>query len=631
VTEASDGIKFTHSGEPEASGTGCGATISRSMTRHVQNRAVIWMRYAMVAAAICCALTSGAQLAAERDGQANEERDEGQESAAASAAASANDDAQDLLFLGPMRPVMIRLHVQVNRQPFRRAWRRNIEKLFRDADANRDGAIDLATPTPVEGKPVKDAEIDVLGKNAAVYLGQDAEQTQQALRQLAGEAGGRLSEPALVDYFNRVAPPLAIAANNGPLRYASAGMAPAPALFGLLDADGDQQLSAEELSGAESRLANRDFNEDEVLSPRELTVAPDASLAAAMPQANEPKSILPGAGPMFLIGADAKPEQIAAAILDRYDHDGDGTLSAAVERGREIDLAAEQLKAFDRDGDGRLSAAELLAFAQSEPGVELTAMIGKGLYVSPSQRKKLVRVNPAVSDQIEAKISRNGAFKLTLSDASLDLYLSQSDPAQNTERGPTLQNFDADNNGYLDAAELAANPELAAAFETMDADGDGKVFRPEFDAYIQREALAASSRLLLEVADGGQQLLNVLDADPDHVLSIRELRTAASALEKGNANGDGRLARNEIPQRLAMKLSRNTTASAQAAGASNENDDGKRSERTDAGPAWFKKLDRNRDGDLSRREFVGPADVFDRIDADSDGLIDPAEAKAASP
>ncbi|HVW39684.1 MAG TPA: hypothetical protein VHB99_20340 [Pirellulales bacterium] len=583
----------------------------------------------MIVAAICCTQLSGAQLAAAPDGQTNEEPDAGQESAEAGGAASANDDAQDLLFLGPMRPAMIRLHVQVKQQPFRRVWRKNIEKLFRDADANRDAAVGTAEPARAdEGKPAKDAEIDVLAKHAAVYLGQDVEQAKQALRQLATEQGGRLSEPALVDYFNRVAPPLAIAANNDPLRYARGGMAPAPALFGLLDADGDQQLTAEELSAAESRLTNRDFNEDEVLSPRELTVAPDASLAA--PPANEPKSNLPGAGPLFLIGPDAKPEQIAAAILDRYDHDGDGSLSAAVEKGREIDLAAEQLKQLDRDGDGRLSAAELLAFAQSEPGVELTAMIGKRRNFSSSQRKKLARVNPAAGDRIEAKVMFNGGFKLSLGDASIDLFLGQGDPAQNADGGPTLQTFDADQNGYLDAAELAANPELAAAFETIDADGDGKIFAAEFDAYVQREARAASSRLLLEVADGGQQLLNALDANPDNVLSIRELRTAASALEKGDANGDGRLAGNEIPQRLAMQLSRNTAASAQAANTRARKDDDERTERTDAGPAWFKKLDRNRDGDLSRREFVGPAGVFARIDADADGLISPAEAEAAT-
>jgi hypothetical protein len=42
-------------------------------------------------------------------------------------------------------------------------------------------------------------------------------------------------------------------------------------------------------------------------------------------------------------------------------------------------------------------------------------------------------------------------------------------------------------------------------------------------------------------------------------------------------------------------------------------------------------MDRNRDGDLSPREFVGPLDAFLRLDQDHDGLIDAREAAAASP
>jgi hypothetical protein len=41
-------------------------------------------------------------------------------------------------------------------------------------------------------------------------------------------------------------------------------------------------------------------------------------------------------------------------------------------------------------------------------------------------------------------------------------------------------------------------------------------------------------------------------------------------------------------------------------------------------------MDRNHDGDVSRREFLGPRDQFDRLDRDKDGLIDPDEARAAS-
>jgi hypothetical protein len=48
-----------------------------------------------------------------------------------------------------------------------------------------------------------------------------------------------------------------------------------------------------------------------------------------------------------------------------------------------------------------------------------------------------------------------------------------------------------------------------------------------------------------------------------------------------------------------------------------------------AGPLWFRKMDRNRDGDVSRREFLGSDEEFARIDTDGDGLISLEEAIAA--
>jgi len=45
-----------------------------------------------------------------------------------------------------------------------------------------------------------------------------------------------------------------------------------------------------------------------------------------------------------------------------------------------------------------------------------------------------------------------------------------------------------------------------------------------------------------------------------------------------------------------------------------------------SGPAWFRKMDANRDGDVSRREYLGPPETFSRLDRDGNGLISVDEA-----
>jgi Ca2+-binding EF-hand superfamily protein len=49
-----------------------------------------------------------------------------------------------------------------------------------------------------------------------------------------------------------------------------------------------------------------------------------------------------------------------------------------------------------------------------------------------------------------------------------------------------------------------------------------------------------------------------------------------------------------------------------------------------SGPRWFRRMDRNRDGDVSAREFLGPKAQFNRLDRDKDGLIDAVEAAGST-
>jgi len=52
-------------------------------------------------------------------------------------------------------------------------------------------------------------------------------------------------------------------------------------------------------------------------------------------------------------------------------------------------------------------------------------------------------------------------------------------------------------------------------------------------------------------------------------------------------------------------------------------------QRTLTGPRWFQRMDRNRDGDISPREFLFDPSLFIKLDLDHDQLISPAEAESA--
>ena len=51
---------------------------------------------------------------------------------------------------------------------------------------------------------------------------------------------------------------------------------------------------------------------------------------------------------------------------------------------------------------------------------------------------------------------------------------------------------------------------------------------------------------------------------------------------------------------------------------------------TSGGPEWFTRMDRNGDGDVTLKEFLGSEADFARLDTSGDGLLDPQEARAAA-
>jgi Ca2+-binding EF-hand superfamily protein len=318
---------------------------------------------------------------------------------------------------------------------------------------------------------------------------------------------------------------------------------------------------------------------------------------------------------------------VSAAILAEYDRDRDGTLATAG-KSAEFTPTAKQLARLDAQAGDVIDGKRLERFCVGAPDLELKIELGKVSATSRrfgSPRARGAKDEDASAPRLKQRL--DGSWDVTLDDAHLFVRRNNRDPSKNSETGPSLQMFDADNNGYLDEQELANAPNLAGAFASIDADHDGKIFAGELQSYTDRQSRAASVRLLLEVFDQGQELFDHLDENHDYRLSTRELHNATEIVKQIDANHDGRLSADEIPQQLVLELSRNTPSAAVTERRSIRGGERVRA-ATKSGPAWFQKMDRNDDGELSPREFLGPAELFKRLDQNQNGVLDAKEAEA---
>jgi hypothetical protein len=55
--------------------------------------------------------------------------------------ADTQSDVQDVLLLGPLEPIRLRLRIEIDGVPFRAAWREAFDRLFDQFDADHDGRL----------------------------------------------------------------------------------------------------------------------------------------------------------------------------------------------------------------------------------------------------------------------------------------------------------------------------------------------------------------------------------------------------------------------------------------------------------------------------------------------------------
>jgi Ca2+-binding EF-hand superfamily protein len=569
-------------------------------------------------------------------------------------------DLQNIVFFSDSRPVLIRLHIHHDGKSSQAAWDEFLHHLLSDLDTDKNGILSQEEAARTPPAPVLTSSFLYLGATSLVtsfappQANRDGQVTVEELRQYYRKSGlpfqiyvhpGQARAPVL--------PGSTRSSNQSPN-----AVALREALYRLLDADQDGRFSREELRAAPAKLLPYDADDDEMVTGQEISLEPDR---AGPRMVQVPQSAVNSRGPdstFWVLAPGESPTQLVEQLLKRYGGKGptpDRTLTR-----QESGLDEASFNQLDRNRDGALNSEELAGFAHRLPDLELTIDIHAANQRRGDSTSRVVGAPAARLDgmkefgqlglttrvtalSVDARATPGSAMVVNLGLTTLDLRVgggTQLDmtPSDSRERYKgSFARADQDNNGSLDANEARVFRLFGALFKRMDDDNDGKLTEKEVLAYFDQtqelRAQVAACCATLSVVDQGSGLVDLFDPNRDGRLSVRELRQAASSLEGQDRNRDGFVSKDEIPHSyiatfMPGAVDMNPEFRGMGMNRPPAQQPGSASTAV-RGPVWFRKMDRNQDGDVSRREFVGTDEQFAQIDSDGDGLLGLEEAERA--
>jgi Ca2+-binding EF-hand superfamily protein len=412
--------------------------------------------------------------------------------------------------------------------------------------------------------------------------------------------------------------------------HASTGRFLEDVLFERLNRNKDGKLSKDELAAAPS-LMRLDLDGDEMLTPQELLGNPSVAGRDAAPA---PPVASTGDPAFLVVTSEDSLAELADKLLARYGRGVGRTNKDDLSR-KDIGLDETTFNQLDANKDGRLDAEELAKFGQRPADLELIVRLGKTApgealldVVTPGGRPSaLAAAVHKTSDSIALRLGKT-LIELVRNEGSLRVL-----PAGRQFYLDQFAAADTDHDGFVDRKEAQQNRFFAVWFDVMDRNGAGRVSRRDFQAYLDevhdRLARALACRPAFLTSAEGRGLFDLLDKDRDGRLGLRELREAPQVLARLNRSDAGFLTQKDIPRSFRLAFSLGQPSFNRYGGNTIVAVPQLASQPLGVGPLWFRKMDRNHDGDVSPNEFLGTQEEFDRLDTNKDGLISVEEAEQA--
>lgn len=514
------------------------------------------------------------------------------------------DPIERVAILTPGGPVVVELSIFLDGKPFRIRREALVDELLSAADKNGDG-------TATWEEAISNQRF-VFGRVRA----QNPQQLQQLIKNYDANGNG------VVDRFEvRRFIAMLFQGSDFWLAPNYSAYPQGATLLSVLDTDKNDTLSADEIRAAPERLKSRDANDDDLLVAAELSSGPQSAVrirgGVVQPAA--------AATSMVLLGPLAQPEVVHLALKQRY--------------GEKETLGPDNFKfvpglfaLLDKDKDGTVSQDEILGLNEVPPQMKIAIQLGKVDAEGPRLVAEIC--SESLQERATVTLQDDHRLLLDLGDAKFQWAVSAGGNAwsYNYEASAKqlLARYDVDKNNYLEAKEMEGN--LRPQFDMWDIDGDGKVYAEEIVSTYERQTLPMKSQVRVSAAQQGDPLYQALDANGDGMLSVREILGSAARLNALDKNGDGKLAANEVPPTIRFDLG--TGADNMYGAGVRVLADGRvmsvRQSTAPVGPDWFIHMDRNGDGDITLREFLGTEEQFQKLDTDGDGFVDRAEAEAAT-